>query len=113
MKKSLLKLLLDRDKYCWHCGETDTLVPHHRKNRGMGGRKSLDVPNNLILVCSEYNYLMEADSKILIQATVWGHKLRQTDSLFELVFDNVLNQWFELNNEGKKYAVTDKRSSQF
>jgi len=27
-----------RDKHCPHCGATgEMLVPHHRKNRGMGG----------------------------------------------------------------------------
>lgn len=110
MKKSLLKQLLERDKYCWHCGDTETLVPHHRKNRGMGGRKSLDTPNNLILVCAEYNYLMEADSKVLFEALTYKHKLKQTDWLFEPCFDKVANLWFVLDNEGRKHAV-DKRPS--
>ena len=90
-----------------------TLVPHHRKNRGMGGRgKSLDTPANLILVCASYNLEMESDSKVMVRALVHGHKLRQTDSFFEPIFDNVANQWFVLDNEGRKNA-TDSRSSQF
>lgn len=110
MKKSLLKLLLERDKYCWHCGTTQDLVPHHRKNRGMGGRgSSLDVPANLLLVCANYNWLMEADAKVLIKAQVLKHKLRQTDSLFEPVFDNVTNQWWSLDNEGQK-RIEETRS---
>jgi hypothetical protein len=113
VKKSLLKLLLDRDKHCWHCGDTETLVPHHRKNRGMGGRgNSLNTPANLILVCARYNLEMESDSKVMVSALVRGHKLRQTDSFFEPIFDNVTNQWFILDNEGRKNA-TNSRSPQF
>ena len=87
-------------------------MPHHRKNRGMGGRKSLDVPANLILVCADYNWLMEADAKVLITALRLKHKIRQTDSLFEPVFDNVTHQWFVLDNEGSKNAL-DQRETQF
>jgi hypothetical protein len=112
LKKSLLNLLIQRDKYCWHCGTTLDLVPHHRKNRGMGGRKSLDVPANLILVCADYNWLMEADSKVLVRSLALRHKIRQTDSLFEPVFDNVTHQWFVLDNEGNKNA-RDRELSKF
>jgi hypothetical protein len=79
----------------------------------MGGRgNSLDTPANLILVCARYNLEMESDSKIMVSALVRGHKLRQTDSFFEPIFDNVTNQWFILDNEGRKNA-TNSRSPQF
>lgn len=109
MKKSLLKLLIERDKHCWHCGATENLVPHHRKNRGMGGRQSLDSPANLILICADYNWQMESDARLASEARVYKHKLRQTDGFYEPLFDKVLNQWFLLDNEGRKFA-TDTRT---
>lgn len=112
MKKSLLKILQSRDDHCWHCGIDSDLVPHHRKNRGAGGSKLLDVPANLLLICSQYNGAMESQSDVAAQARVHKHKLRQTDTLFEPVFDRFLGLWFILDNEGNKHAI-DPGSAQF
>lgn len=112
MKPSLYKNLQKRDSYCWHCGATADLVPHHRKNRGMGGSRNLDVLSNLVLVCSLYNGAMESDSTVQSTARELGHKLRQSDLLSKPLFDNVGKQWFTLDNEGNKIAVS-QGSSQF
>jgi hypothetical protein len=50
--KKVLKQVQERDSHCWHCGVEEDLVPHHRKNRGMGGSKLLDTPDNLMMVCA-------------------------------------------------------------
>lgn len=71
----------------------------------------LDVPANLILVCAAYNFQMEADAEVARSARVYKHKLRQTDTLFEPVFDRYLAMWFSLDNEGNKNA-TDTRPTQ-
>lgn len=76
----LLRLLEERDgrECAWHglaCPNPDTLVPHHRANRGMGGRPSLDRIENLLLVCSHINGRMEDDTAILIEAMERGIKL--------------------------------------
>jgi len=71
---------LDRDDGCVHCGETETVVPHHRLNRGMGGSKKLDHPANIIVMCSSYNTLMESNSKIADHARSQGWKLRTGDN---------------------------------
>jgi hypothetical protein len=105
LKKSLLKVLRERDGHCWHCGTDSDLVPHHRKNRGAGGSKLLDNPLNLLMVCSNYNFLMEADASVAAQARVFKHKLRQTDTFYEPVFDRYQGVWFSLDNEGKKHAI--------
>jgi hypothetical protein len=61
MNKKIVKLLRERDAdTCWHCGSDDALTVQHRKNRGMGGSKLLDVPSNLILLCWWSNTEMEA-----------------------------------------------------
>ena len=101
----MMKTLLLRDKYCVHCGQTEYLVPHHRKNRGMGGSKLLDIFPNLMLVCAEYNFAMESDWQIANQARSWKHKLRSTDHPSEPVFDNIAGAWFELKIDGTKREI--------
>ena len=102
MNKKLLAQLRKRDAHCWHCGAQEDLVPHHRKNRGAGGSKILDHPANLLLVCGLYNMLMESNSEIAAQARAYRHKLRQTDTFFEPVFDRFQDRWFILDMEGNK-----------
>lgn len=66
---------LKRDGHCWHCGADEGLVPHHRKNRGMGGSKVRDVPSNIIVMCAEFNQRMESDSWAAQEAREKGWKL--------------------------------------
>jgi hypothetical protein len=94
--------LEQRDPYCLHCGETNDLVIHHRKNRGMGGSKLLDVYENLLRVCNYYNGQMEADSQVAEQAKEWGHKLESWQAFNELVYDRCDGEWYELKPDGTK-----------
>lgn len=62
--KRLLRLLQMRDALtCQWCGaehstlEGSPLVPHHRRNRGMGG--GTDRLSELVLVCSSHNGAFE------------------------------------------------------
>lgn len=74
----LLKGLDARDGHrcAWHTTcDTDTLVPHHRSNRGMGGRKSLDRLSNLVWLCSEANGLIESDGSYASDARLRGIKI--------------------------------------
>lgn len=66
---------LARDKSCWHCGSTEDLIPHHRKNRGMGGSKAANVPSNIIAMCAIYNGLMESSATAASLALSKGWKL--------------------------------------
>lgn len=67
---------LKRDKGCVHCGETETVSPHHRLNRGMGGSKERDKPANIIVLCSWLNNALESDSRLAAEARDYGWKLR-------------------------------------
>lgn len=102
MKQSDLKKLRERDKWCWHCGREDDLVPHHRANRGFGGLKSLDNLQNVILVCSLYNGLMESDAEVAEEARRMGHKISKFATPSELVFDNSEGIWYLLDMTGGK-----------
>lgn len=102
MKPKLIQQLRDRDTHCYHCGQTNDLVPHHRRNRAMGGSKLLDKLSNLILVCSAYNGAMEADATIASQARDFGHKLGQWDNFDTPVFDKVSRRWFMITDNGDK-----------
>jgi hypothetical protein len=106
MKPKLIQQLRDRDSHCYHCGVTNDLVPHHRRNRAMGGSKLLDKLSNLILVCSAYNGAMESDATIASQARDYGHKLGQWDNFDTPVFDKVSRRWFMITDNGDKIETT-------
>ena len=94
--KKVLKLVQTRDPHCYHCGATEDLVPHHRINRGMGGSKLLDTPDNLMMVCAFYNGDMESVSASAQQARAWGHKLAVWERTERPVFDVAGGWWFLL-----------------
>ena len=108
MRQALVKLLLKRDDYCLHCGDTETLVPHHRINRGMGGSKTLDDPRNIVLICSWYNGQLESDAETARRGREYGHKLSRFDSFEKPLYDQVAGQWITLTREGKKHEQTDR-----
>ena len=96
------ELVNERDLYCWHCGTTEGLQTHHRRNRGMGGSKILDTPDNLIRVCAAYNFAMESDSRVANQARDRGHKLGQWGSFDTPILDVTRGIWFILTSDGRK-----------
>lgn len=102
MKKSDLEKLRERDKHCWHCGREGDLVPHHRANRGMGSLKALDVLQNVILVCSRYNGLMESDAEVAAEARRLGHKISKFATPNQAVFDMAEGVWYLLDISGGK-----------
>jgi len=103
--KKVLKLVQARDSHCWHCGVEEDLVPHHRKNRGMGGSKLLDTADNLMLVCGVYNGSMESDASVGAAARGWGHKVPAWGQLDHPVFDCTGFSWWILLADGTKVKV--------
>jgi hypothetical protein len=99
MNKKSFDRFLARDICCSHCGTTDdTLIPQHRLNRGMGGSKVLDRPSNIIVLCSEANFLLESNSKFAELGRKFGWKLergQEPDSTPVYMG----NGWYLLDNE--------------
>ena len=83
MNKKQFQQLLDRDKHCLHCGRMDdTLIPQHRANRGFGGAGKDSIYNrasNLIVLCSEANWLIESNAVWADRARLFGWKLSRWD----------------------------------
>lgn len=91
-----------RDPACYHCGATEGLILHHRRNRGMGGSKLIDTPQNLIRVCQAYNSLMESDSIVAAEAREFGHKLQSWRDVTDPVFDSPNLIWYTLTEAGER-----------
>jgi hypothetical protein len=95
------KLIEGRDDHCYHCGQTEELQIHHRRNKGIGGSKLLDTPDNLMRVCAAWNYGMESDPRVASQARAWNHKLPIWEKENLPVFDRAGGWWY-LQPDGTK-----------
>lgn len=99
MKRKDFEKLMARDGGCVHCGEIERVSPNHRINRGMGGSKLLDRPSNLVVLCSDMNFLIESDPLKALEARQYGWKLSKWQSPEnEPVFDKRSGVWFVLDN---------------
>jgi len=98
---------LDRDRHCWHCGMTEDLIPHHRLNRGAGGKNSkADQSANIIVMCALINGLMESSAAWAAIARERGWKLYSYQNPDEIAaFDFTYGQWFKINNNFEKTPV--------
>jgi phage terminase large subunit GpA-like protein len=105
-KKSAALLVRQRDSHCPHCGQSENLVVHHRRNRQMGGSKILDRPDNLLLICAAWNVEIESNANAANQAREWGHKLGSWNGFDTPVFDNTESQWWLLDQFGAKHKTT-------
>lgn len=105
MKNAEVRKLRERDQYCWHCGTSQGLVPHHRANRGAGGSKLLDTLQNVILVCAVFNSEMESNAAVASWARDLGLKLSRYSSPASPVFDNYAKKWYLLDDKGNKHET--------
>jgi len=108
-KKEFDKFLRRDSERCAHCGETERLSPQHRISRGMGGLKSLNRPSNIVVICSDLNWRMEADADVAEFAKSRGWKLeRWQDPEFEPVWYASEGRWFYLDDFYERSASLDK-----
>lgn len=105
--KAIREKVLQRDYgQCLHCGETEAISIQHRMNRGMGGRKSLDRLDNLIVLCSEMNLAIESDANAATLAIDNGWKLNSWDDFSSPVFDRNFGLHYVLDEKGGR-TVTE------
>jgi hypothetical protein len=85
---------------CPHCGEDESLVPHHRLNRGMGGSKERDKPSNILTFCARANDLMESSAWFAMEARDMGWKLESGQIPAETAFFDACDGfWYLLDDE--------------
>lgn len=107
MKPNEFKKYEARDTHCPHCGiGVPYLVPHHRKNRGMGGSKLRDTPSNILLVCALLNGAMEQQSEVAEDARRYGWKLESwQDPLVVPIYDAVTGFLYRLKDDYSKEYI--------
>jgi hypothetical protein len=89
--------------WCPHCGDTETLVPNHRANRGFGSPKSLGKPSNILVLCSLMNGLIESDAEAAKTARRYGWKISKYDNPAEKpYYDLIAGRWFLLGDDFTK-----------
>jgi hypothetical protein len=102
-------LYLARDLFC-PCGcvgREDTLVPQHRINRGMGGSRVLDRPANVLVMCAEWNGLIESSHGHATHARAYGWKLARWESPEDTPFYDVgAGTWNLIDNIYNRVITT-------
>jgi hypothetical protein len=108
MKAKEFEKYLYRDFGCIHCGEVESVSPHHRLNRGMGGSKVRNNPANIIVLCSVLNGLLESDAKFAAKARNLGWKLTNgQDASKVAVWYPKYRAWFTLNDSFERVLVSE------
>jgi len=105
---------LARDGHCLHCGADDeTLVPQHRRNRGMGGSESRSKPSNVIVLCSYFNGVIEASEVASRAAQKYAWKLREgQDPAQTPVYDSWMGVWWLLDDNFQKKEVAPRKGQE-
>ncbi|MDR0593725.1 MAG: hypothetical protein LBG60_10820 [Bifidobacteriaceae bacterium] len=101
--RKLLRQLNQRDGHrsAWTGQDAETLVPHHRVNRGMGGRPSLDRIENLVWLESDINERIEADPEWARIARERGIKLASWQRPEAMVIDHAVHGKVLLTDAGQ------------
>jgi hypothetical protein len=100
--KRLLTGITKRDGHrCAMCGDdNETLVPHHRANRGMGGRRSLDRLSNLLWLCSLENGAIESEPELAAIARSKGIKISGHDEPSHVPIHHAVHGRVLLDDDG-------------
>lgn len=100
LDKKLLAALRarDGDVCAWSGIETETLVPHHRANRGAGGFKGADRLSNLVLVDSIANGRFESD--LQKKAQLLGFKISRYADPESIPLFHKVHGWVLLKDDG-------------
>jgi hypothetical protein len=107
MRPSEFQKYLERDLHCPHCGKSDeTLIPGHRRSRGMGGSKARNNHANILVMCSEINGLLESDPVWMETGKRFGWRLNSwEDADIAPIYDVSTGQWSYLDNNLGRYPL--------
>lgn len=109
MNGKQFRRFVDRDGGCIHCGELEAIAPHHRINRGMGGSKKLDIPSNIVVLCSVINGHIESDAEAAEEARRFGWKLSRGAVSSEVpIYIPTAGQWVLLDDEYKATPIKEE-----
>lgn len=90
----------DANRSAWSGNESDTLVPQHRANRGMGGRESMNRLSNGVLIESEINGLIESDPHWQAEAQRRGIKVSAFSNPATVPITHAVHGVVRLDDEG-------------
>lgn len=111
MNSKQFQRFLDRDKGCYHCGETVAVAPNHRANRGMGGSKERDTPSNIVVLCSWLNGEIESSATMFHLAKHYGWKVSTWETPSDKpVFDFQTGLWYVLDDDYNRQALSKKET---
>ena len=98
---------LDRDLgRCIHCHTTETLVPHHRAGRGMGGSKAADRPSNILVICARLNFELEASKPQIARGREFGWRIgKSINPATQPVYDPLEGVWWALGDDYSRTLV--------
>ena len=100
---SIRKLVFQRDgDECVHCGTTEGLTLQHRAGRGMGGSKTLDGPENLIVMCALSNQRLESSAAFADLGRTMGWKIRRSEDPESVPVRYASGDFYYLNNRGTR-----------
>lgn len=103
------KKIFDRDNWtCYLCAQEcldGSLVPHHRANRGSGGYKAANTPQNVLSLCGVCNGVIEADHRWAEEARFRGIKISKydTEKAGEIAVLSPRHSWIYLD---ERYGFT-------
>lgn len=99
------KVLKRDNNQCWHCPEIEAISLQHRSNRQMGGSKTKDRLDNLIVLCSSMNLLIESNADAARRAQEFGWKLNSWQDYTEPVYNANEGVWYVIDVNGNKTPV--------
>lgn len=113
--KWLLKALDERDGHrsAEDGVESDTLVPQHRSNRGMGGRRSMNRLSNLVWLDSIRNGEIEASPQLQREAKRRGIKISGFADPELVPILHHVHGWCLLGDDGSVSKLTPAEATEW
>lgn len=93
---------------CVHCGTDYGLTIQHRANRGAGGSKLLDGPENLIVMCGQSNQRLESNAVFADLGRTLGWKIRRSDDPTTIPVRYASGDFYFLDKSGARFLAEEE-----